>query len=57
MESLVWGSSGGATQGMYSERIHAMCAANEQSLMVNYEHLSDAYPNLAVWLADAPRAM
>ena len=34
-----------------------MCAANEQSLMVNYEHISDAYPNLAVWLADAPRAM
>ena len=52
-----YGSGGGASHGLYSERIHAMCAANEQSLMVNYEHLSDAYPNLAVWLADAPRAM
>lgn len=50
-----YGSSGGTP--LYSERIQAMCAANEQSLMVNYEHLSDAYPNLAVWLADAPRAM
>ncbi len=49
--------SAAAGTTIYSQRIDSMCAANEQSLMVNYEHLSDAYPNLAVWLADAPKAM
>ena len=51
------GASSRTGAPVYETRINAMCAANEQSLKVNYEHLSDAYPNLAVWLADAPTAM
>ena len=34
-----------------------MCAQNKASLMVNYEHLSVACKELAVWLVDAPTEM
>ena len=42
---------------MYRTRIRAMCAANETSLAVSYTHLCSTLPTIAVWVADAPRAL
>jgi len=42
---------------IYRERIQSMCTANRQSLEVNYSHLSQELPQVAIWLADAPREM
>lgn len=44
-------------RSVYQEKIMAMCTANEQSLEVSYMDLSSAVPNLAIWLADAPKDM
>ena len=43
--------------GVYEEKIRAMCASNKAALQVSYNHLMEAEPLLAVWLADAPRDM
>jgi DNA replication licensing factor MCM2 len=43
--------------GIYEQRIRAMCAANLSTLHVSYVHLMEVEPVLAVWLADAPRDM
>jgi hypothetical protein len=34
-----------------------MCAANKQSLEVSFQHLSNAAPMLAIWVADMPAQM
>lgn len=43
--------------GMYEQKIRAMCAANLASLHVSYMHLMEAEPVLAVWVVDAPKDM
>eukprot|EP00316_Scyphosphaera_apsteinii_P000527 CAMPEP_0119314172 /NCGR_PEP_ID=MMETSP1333-20130426/31965_1 /TAXON_ID=418940 /ORGANISM="Scyphosphaera apsteinii, Strain RCC1455" /LENGTH=910 /DNA_ID=CAMNT_0007319233 /DNA_START=48 /DNA_END=2780 /DNA_ORIENTATION=+ len=45
------------TKSKYSQRIRNMCAANEESLEVNYLHLTNYVPILAIWVADAPTEM
>ncbi|KAG7374182.1 phospholipid-translocating P-type ATPase, flippase [Nitzschia inconspicua] len=40
--------------GIYEQKIRNMCASNLESLQVSYDHLMEAEPLLAVWLADAP---
>ena len=42
---------------MYQDKILQMCTANKQSLEVSYLDLSNLVPNLAIWLADAPKDM
>ena len=42
---------------VYKERISSMCAANKQSLEVSFQHLSNAAPMLAIWVADMPAQM
>ncbi len=39
---------------VYHQRITTMCANNQQSLEVSFLHLSEASPQLAIYLADAP---
>ena len=47
----------GSDSSEYAGRVRRMCAANSESLEVNYHHLSHAVPILAIWVADAPREM
>jgi len=42
---------------LYHQRITSMCAMNLSSLEVSFVHLSEAEPQLAIWLADAPTDM
>lgn len=39
---------------VYEERINEMCQQNKQSLHVNFPHLSNKIPTLAIWLAEEP---
>ena len=39
---------------LYLDAINTLCANNQQSLIVNYSQLRQAYPTLALWLADEP---
>ena len=41
--------------GIYEQKIRAMCASNLSTLQVSYMHLVEAEPLLAVWLTDAPK--
>lgn len=43
--------------GMYEQKIRAMCASNFSTLQISYLHLMDSEPVLAYWLADAPKDM
>jgi DNA replication licensing factor MCM2 len=43
--------------GIYEQKIRVMCASNKAALQVSYNHLMEAEPLLAVWLADAPKDM
>jgi DNA replication licensing factor MCM2 len=43
--------------GIYEQKIRAMCAANFSTLQVSYQHLMDSEPVLAYWLCDAPKDM
>ncbi len=43
--------------GIYVQKIKLMCASNKATLQVSYNHLMEAEPLLAVWLADAPKDM
>lgn len=43
--------------GVYEQKIRAMCAANLSTLQVSYAHFIDSEPILAYWLADAPKDM
>jgi DNA replication licensing factor MCM2 len=43
--------------GIYEQKIRAMCASNLSTLQVSYLHLMDLEPVLAYWLADAPKDM
>ena len=45
------------TGAAYADKVRRMCAANSESLEVNYHHLSQAVPILAIWVADAPKEM
>jgi DNA replication licensing factor MCM2 len=40
--------------GIYEQKIKSMCASNLSSLQISYDHLMEAEPLLAFWLADAP---
>lgn len=42
---------------VYEERIREMCANNKQSLEITFNHLSEKYPFLAIWLAEEPMLM
>jgi DNA replication licensing factor MCM2 len=39
---------------VYEERINEMCQDNKQSLHVNFPHLSQKIPTLAIWVAEEP---
>lgn len=39
---------------VYENRIHEMCLANKQSLEVTFNHLSQKFPTIAIWLAEEP---
>lgn len=41
-------------QVVYENRIHEMCLNNKQSLEVTFNHLSNKFPTLAIWLAEEP---
>eukprot|EP00808_Paulinella_micropora_P010771 g2105.t1 len=41
----------------YMPQIRRMCDTNQQSLLISYLHLSQATPNLAVWVADEPSSI
>lgn len=43
--------------GVYESRIHDMCKDNRQSIEVNFTHLSNKQPTLAIWLAEEPALM
>jgi DNA replication licensing factor MCM2 len=43
--------------GIYEQKIRNMCSSNLASLHISYEHLMEAEPLLAVWLAEAPKDM
>lgn len=43
--------------GIYEQKIRAMCSSNLSALQVSYLHLMDSEPVLAYWLADAPKDM
>jgi DNA replication licensing factor MCM2 len=43
--------------GIYEQKIRAMCASNLSTLQVSYLHLMESEPVLAYWLADAPKDM
>jgi DNA replication licensing factor MCM2 len=43
--------------GLYEQKIRAMCASNLSTLQVSYLHLMESEPVLAVWLVDAPKDM
>ena len=42
---------------IYEDRIRNMCAANQSTLEISYEHLMKHEAILAIWLVDAPRDM
>ena len=44
-------------QHIYEGRIQEMCQNNKQSIEVNFTHLSDKQPTLAIWLAEEPAEM
>jgi DNA replication licensing factor MCM2 len=39
---------------VYISKINEMCSNNKQTLIVDYEHLSQITPTLALWVADEP---
>ena len=43
--------------GIYEQKIRAMCAANQSTLQVSFIHLSEAEPVLGYWLTDVPKDM
>lgn len=43
--------------GIYEQKIRAMCASNLSTLQVCYAHIMDSEPVLAYWIADAPKDM
>jgi DNA replication licensing factor MCM2 len=43
-----------ANNVVYEGRIHEMCLNNKQSLEVTFNHLSQRFPTLAIWLAEEP---
>lgn len=41
-------------QHVYGNRIQEMCQLNKQSIEVNFVHISNKQPTLAIWLAEEP---
>lgn len=41
-------------QNVYEHRINKLVTENCQSLEINYSHLSNKSPTLAIWLAEEP---
>lgn len=44
-------------QIVYEPRIQEMCQNNRQSIEVNFTHLSEKQPTLAIWMAEEPASM
>ena len=44
-------------KGIYEQKIRTMCAQNLSTLTVDFQHLMQAEPTLALWTADAPSDM
>jgi DNA replication licensing factor MCM2 len=44
-------------QPIYEVRIQEMCQNNKQSIEVNFVHISNKQPTLAIWLAEEPASM
>ena len=44
-------------QPIYETRIQEMCQNNRQSIEVNFVHISNKQPTLAIWLAEEPASM
>jgi len=44
-------------QHTYEQRIQEMCQQNKQSIEVNFVHISNKQPSLAIWLAEEPSSM
>ena len=44
-------------QPIYELRIQEMCQNNRQSIEVNFVHISNKQPTLAIWLAEEPASM
>jgi DNA replication licensing factor MCM2 len=44
-------------QHVYGNRIQEMCQYNKQSIEVNFVHISNKQPTLAIWLAEEPASM
>ena len=42
---------------VYEQRIQEMCQNNRQSIEVNFAHMSQKQPTLAIWLAEEPALM
>lgn len=45
------------TEPTYEDRIRHMCAANKSALELDFVHLMNKEPTLALWIEDAPRDM
>jgi len=41
-------------KSVYEHRIEQMCSNNKKGLEVNYTHIADKVPTLALWIADQP---
>jgi len=50
-------SGSGGNVAVYKRRISAMCAANRESLPVNFGDLSNAQPTLSTWVTEEPGMM
>lgn len=45
------------TEPTYEDRIRHMCAANKSALELDFTHLMNKEPTLALWIEDAPKDM
>lgn len=41
-------------QIIYEPRIQEMCQNNKQSIEINFTHISEKQPTLAIWIAEEP---
>lgn len=42
---------------VYESRIQEMCQNNKQSIEVNFVHISNKLPGIAIWIAEEPAKM
>lgn len=39
---------------VYQEKIKSMCKENKQSIEINYQELTNAFPALSYWIFESP---